>query len=276
MQFQLIQLLILVFLLFHPNVAAKSLTLPGIEETTLKDSATGRDYIIYIKLPDSYDAKSEQTYPVVYISDSQLHFEIISGSLGFLMSDVILVGVSWQTIPPPELIRSEDYTPGDYPRSGETAPTGKGDEHLAFYKNDLFKYVEARFKGDPSRRSYYGYSASATFGVYTLLTAPETFRHYLLGSPTTLIGQVFMHESPALQQRIPDTLNANVFVSVGSEERPHMTRHAFSLVRFLKEKTRPEQLAFHVIDAATHASGFPMSAIQSLYWLSKISRQDPQ
>ncbi len=113
---------------------------------------------------------------------------------------------------------------------------------------------------------------SGTFGSYILLTQPSTFRNYIIGSPATQFGEHFAHEYEPISDKIPESLDANVFVSVGSDEEPEYIENVISLVRFLKSrKAGDSQVELKVIKSADHGAAFPASATQGLYWLARIS-----
>lgn len=250
---------------------AKPLELPAIQVVDIEDSSTGREYELYIKLPEDYDPKGEKIHPVIYIADALWHIEIISGSIEYLVKDAILVGVSWEKGIPIQQSRMRDYTPNKYTGKNYQHPTGQAQVHLGFLKRDVFKYVESEFKADPAQRSYFGYSVSGTFGAYILLTQPDTFKNYMLGSPATLFGKQFAHEYPPIAEATPDSIDANVFVSVGSDEKPQYIEHAISLASFLKTNKADEaEVELTVIESADHGSAFPISALQALYWLADI------
>ena len=259
-------------ILIGASAQAEPFQLPAIQVVPIEDSATGREYELYVKLPETYDTGTDQKHPVIYIADALWHIEIISGSIEYLVEDAILVGISWEKGIPPQRSRMRDYTPDVYTGKNYDHPTGQAREHLAFIKNDVMKTVESEYKADPSRRTYFGYSASGTFGSYILLTQPDTFRNYIIGSPATLFDGQFAHEYEPISRAIPEALDANVFLSVGSDEAPDYIENAFSLMRFLKaRKTADSHLEFKVIESADHGVAFPMSAMQGLYWLSGIS-----
>ncbi len=258
-------------LFFLPGATAEAdpFQLPAIQVVPIEDSATGRNYELYIKLPGNYDATTKQLHPVVYIADARWHIEVISGSMEHLVHDAILVGISWEKGTPVQQSRMRDYTPDKYTGENYKHPTGQAREHFAFIRDDVFKYVESEYKIDHARRTYFGYSVSGTFGCYILLTRPQTFRNYIIGSPAPLFKGEFAHEYMPISQAIPETLEANVFLSVGSDETPEYVENAFSLMRFLKSrKTSESDVEFKVIESADHGFAFPMSAMQGLYWLA--------
>ena len=245
---------------------------PAIEVVPIEDSATGRGFELYIKLPEDYDPEGDKQHPVIYITDALWHIEIISGSIEYLVPDAILVGISWEKGIPPQQSRMRDYMPNEYTGENYEHPTGMAGEHLAFIQNDVFRFVESEYKTDPDRRTYFGYSASGTFGSFILLTQPGTFRNYIIGSPATLFGEHFVHEYEPFAEGLPGTIDANVFVTVGSDEKPGNIGHAISLVQFLKSrKTDQSQIELSVIESADHGQAFPATAMQSLYWLAGLS-----
>ena len=77
--------------------ASESLIYPKVTVSQLKDSVENRQYELYIKLPDSYEEQPQKQYPVIYFTDGLWHIELMSSITTFMMQDVILVGISWQT-----------------------------------------------------------------------------------------------------------------------------------------------------------------------------------
>jgi len=255
------------------SVDAASLEIPAIQVVPIQDSETGRDYELYVKLPDDYDPEAGKAHPVIYIMDALWHIEIISGSIEYLVEDAILVGISWEKGLPPQRSRMRDYMPNEYQGEGFDHPTGKADEHLAFIRDDVIQYVESKYKADSSQRTLYGYSVSGTFGSYVLLTEPDLFKNYIIGSPATLFGDHFAHEYEPIEAVIPASLDANVFISVGSDEDAANIENAISLVGFLKtKKTERSDVTLRVIESADHGQAFPISAVESLHWLADTAK----
>lgn len=251
---------------------ADSFQIPEIQVIEIEDSATKRQYELYIKLPEDYEPDGDKKHPVVYIADARWHIEIISGSIEYLVEDAILVGVSWEKGISAQQSRMRDYMPNEYTGANWDHATGLAHEHLAFWQNDVFGHVETRYRADPTRRSFFGYSASGTFGAYILLTQPNTFENYIIGSPATLFGEHFVHEYEPIAKAIPESLDANVFVSIGSDEEQDNIEQAISLVGFLKSrKTDQSDVSLSVIESADHGYGFPTSAMKGLYWLAEMS-----
>lgn len=268
-------LIICLLLLLPLSSRAQALKLPAIQVTPLQDSATRRNYELYIKLPEGYHNKSDNKHPVIYIVDALWNMEMISGSIEYFVKDAILVGISWEKGISPQQSRMRDYTSNKYTGSDYKHPTGQADKHLTFLKHDVFTHVESKYKADPKRRTFYGFSAGGTFGAYILFTQPDTFKNYIIGSPASLFGGHHVHEYEPFAKQLPERIAANVFLSVGTGEQAEYIDHAFSMMRFLKSrKTQPARLEFQAVAAADHGQAFPLSLVQSLLWLANISKRN--
>ena len=252
----------------------KSLELPRIKVVPIQDSLSGRQYELYIKLPEGYPENKDKKYPVLYTTDAMWHIEILSAATEFLLEETILVGISWQKNTEnaeEHYSRFRDYT---FTKSKSAKnPTGEASNHLTFIRNDVFKFVENHYRTAPNQRTYFGYSLGGAFGSYILLTQPDTFENYILGSPA--FGSKDMHVINELKYNAASKkkgLNANVFISYGSLEKKLGT----NVDRFLsKLKSRNDEsllLQFEVIESADHGKAFPMTTIRSLNWLSSLTK----
>jgi predicted alpha/beta superfamily hydrolase len=260
-------------MLFGLDADARALQVSSIEVIPIVESSTQRNFELYVKLPENYEASGDKVYPVIYIADALWHIEIISGTSPHLLKDAILVGVSWEKGKPEQQSRMRDYMPNAYEGKNYDLPTGMAKEHLTFWANDVFKYIENNYQADPLNRSFFGYSVSATFGSYILLTKPNMFKNYILGSPETLFDNHLVHEYEPITKKILEPINANVFISVGAIESLDSINHAASLAQYLRtKKSAKSHLKFTVFEAADHGTAFPIFAVKSLYWLAEISQ----
>jgi predicted alpha/beta superfamily hydrolase len=118
-----------------------SVPIPNTEVKALKSSATGRNYDIYIRLPDAYADNSSKKYPILYVLDGQWDFKLLDSIYGGLFYDefvpeMIIVGITYSG-PSPDYgaQRAMDYTPVE-----DISVSGSGDapKFLAFLKEELF------------------------------------------------------------------------------------------------------------------------------------------
>lgn len=250
--------------------------LPRTQVTSITDAATNRLYQLHIQLPRYY--AEDKTYPVVYMTDSPYTFPIVTGAARFpinfrRMEDILFVGISWQSDHSGALSRQRDYTPT--PSSpGFKDPSGEAARHLAFIRNDVFAYIEQNFKTDTDNRTYIGNSFGGLFGLYIFLTEPQTFKNYVIGSPSIWWDNKYLLSLEAKTQ-LNKTLSANMFISVGAEETTTMDSPKNEMVGDAREfynrlKARNLEnlnLELRIIESANHATAFPTTAIQGLWWL---------
>lgn len=256
----------------RPYMIPRSTVIP------LVDTISGRHYELYIKLPRSYSEGSK--LPVVYMTDALTNFQTLSGAAEYPMNSgeiepLILVGISWEKEQSPAWSRQRDYTPTV--DSSWKTPTGEADRHMAFIRDRVIPFVETYYNTDPERRTYYGYSLGGLLGGYILLSEPDTFKNYILGSPSFWYDNevIFKLESSFAEKR--RKMEANVFISIGEYETPAVSEMKNDMVeqakRFharLGSRSYPGlSQKFMVINSANHAMAQSSAGIQGLYWLFK-------
>ena len=256
-------------------VQYKPYEIPRTQVIPIRDTQSDRQYELYIKLPEGYAKNSDKIYPVIYYTDAMWHIEILSGSIDYLVENAILVGISWQVDIKNAKVHSSRFR--DYSIMKSENPEhqrGEASNHLTFIRNDVLKYVENNYRTDPDNRTYFGYSLSGAFGAYVLFTQPDTFKNYILGSPTTLLDDSYIYEHESITALKRKDLNANVFVSIGALEEEDMVKQAKGLISILKSKTYTNVSSkLVVIESADHSGAFPMAAVRSMYWLSVLTKE---
>lgn len=257
----------------------KKLILPKIQVVPIKDAQSDKQYELLIKLPENYTKDKNKRFPVIYFTDAAWHIELLSGSTEFMMEDVILVGISWQKDITKDL--KQEYGNhfsrfGDYSFKKTTNPRhpkikfGQAPNHLAFIRNDIFKYVENNYRTQPDNRTYFGFSAGGLFGTYALMAKPDSFKNYILGSPSVWRNapELFALESNQLNS----TESAiNVFISYGELEK-ESGPHVEEFVSKLKSKKYKglSSITHTVIEASGHSDSFPQMGVQSVKWLKSL------
>ncbi|MFT4256417.1 MAG: alpha/beta hydrolase-fold protein [Pseudoxanthomonas sp.] len=203
--------------------------LGNTEELFVRDDAAGRDYPIWVALPNDYDKDAERRYPVLYVTDALYSFPLVRsirnmvGQRGVNIEDFILVGLSPQSGLTSKQSRSRDYTP--------TQPAARGDSddysaeeyggaahYRDFLQAQVFPQVESRYRVDVSRRAFAGHSYGGLFGSYVLLTKPEMFQTYILSSPSLWFDGHAIDKVEADYATNHDDLRAHVLFSTGQYE----------------------------------------------------------
>jgi predicted alpha/beta superfamily hydrolase len=261
----------------------KHYQMPGVQVIPIKDTQSNKQYELLIKLPENYAEDEDKKYPVIYFTDAVWHVELLSSASFFILEDVILVGISWQKDISEDL--KKEYGAhfsryGDYSFKKTTNPKhpkvkfGLANNHLSFIRNDVFKFVEKRYRTDPNNRTYFGFSAGGGFGTYALMSQTDTFKNYILGSPSIWRNgpELFAQENAALKS----TQSAiNVFISYGELEKksgPYIE----DFVSQLRNRNYKglSSIKHIVVESSGHSDSFPMMATQSMKWLKSLQPKE--
>lgn len=259
---------------------AKEFTLKRIEVVPIKDTQADRQYELYVKLPQGYaDVENkDKSYPVIYFTDADVHLELLSGT-EFIMGEVILVGISNQKNID-KYIGKRDSRARDYSVSKSSNPErqakyqfGQANNHLTFIRNDVIKHIESHYRTDPSNRTYFGFSLGGLFGAYALMSQPDTFKNYILGSPSLWrdIPLLFSRENAALRSKAQ---KINVFITYGELEK-ELAVHVEEFITQLKAKKYDglSSIKQLVIESSGHSDSFPMVGVRSVKWLSNLTKR---
>jgi predicted alpha/beta superfamily hydrolase len=116
--------------------------------------------------------------------------------------------------------RRRDYTPT--PNGPSDAPAGARHGESAAYqrylRDTVLPYVDAKWRTLPGKRVYVGHSYGGLLGAQILLTEPELFSGYILGSPSFWFDKRhFLNATPGLLARRA-AINAKVFLYIGGYE----------------------------------------------------------
>lgn len=268
------------------NVEGTSLVLPQIQVIPIQDSKTERNYELYIELPEDYSEDNNKGYPVIYYTDAVWHREVLSAGQEYILEDVILVGISWQldinenlkTEVGEHFSRFQDYSLKEHnnPEIQKKYQLGQADKHLDFIRNDVIKYVDKTYRTDPNSRTYFGYSLSGLFGAYILLTQPDTFNNYIIGSPTVKDKIDYLSElntkfGPFEASNRNTSLNANVFISYGTLEEEEVTEPIEEFITLLNNRRDNGLSVKKEVIEGSHGTAFPMSAVRSIAWLATLT-----
>lgn len=259
----------------------KGFEMPGTEVIPIRDTKSGGQYELYIKLPEKYLEDKDTKYPVIYFTDAVWHIEILSASTSYIMEDVILVGISWQKDINEDLkkekgahiSRYRDYSIRESSNLEIQAKYqfGQASNHLTFIKDDVIKHIENNYRTNPDNRTYFGYSLGGVFGAYVLMTQPNTFKNYILGSPA-LRGDIPYLSELASNPALNKGLNANVFISYGKLEK-ELGKHAEEFITILKNKNDESLSLLHVVMEGSHQTAFPITGVRSVTWLAGLLKE---
>jgi predicted alpha/beta superfamily hydrolase len=176
--------------------APSGYVLPGTEVHRIEAPALGRTYSLIVSLPPGYDANPERRYPVLYTTDTPQSLPLLRGVMnrirggGRVLEDAIIVGLGYSEDVDGTHSRRRDYTPspnGDVdarPTAGRPVEYGEAEPYRLHIRDQVFPFIDSRYRIDPKRRIYAGHSYGGLFGTHVLLTEPTMFQRYVLMSPS--------------------------------------------------------------------------------------------
>jgi predicted alpha/beta superfamily hydrolase len=145
-----------------------------------------------VSLPNDYNEQQSQKYPVVYLLDANLYFDIVATALNKysyvgLTPSVILIGVGYKDFPAMDSLRSRDDTyPVAIPEY-EMDVSGGADRFLSFLNTELVPRIDQDYRTDTSKRMLMGQSLGGYFTAYAFLQAlmgkTNCFDSYIAASP---------------------------------------------------------------------------------------------
>ena len=170
------------------TVACSRFGLFNTEARILKSTCVGEEYQIGIWLPFSY-ASSNQTYPVLYVTDGDYAFGLSTGLIPTLIGtkeipEILVVGIGYNHLSNYDefgTLRSRDMLP---PSFVHAPPDSRTPQFIDFLKQELFPLIETEYRGSPDERALYGFSVGGFFTLYTLFTRPDLFQRYIAASCT--------------------------------------------------------------------------------------------
>lgn len=148
-------------------------------------SSTFNEYkTIWVQLPENYNPKSSEKYPVVFILDGSVQLNtleaVYNNYRGHYLPHMILVGISNQTNRTRDLTTSKIKMWG----SDEINPnTGGADKFSEYITKELIPYVNKTYP-TTSYRTLIGHSYAGLFTINMLLNHKEYFKNYIAIDPS--------------------------------------------------------------------------------------------
>ncbi len=158
-------------------------------------------FSIFVNLPNDYNPQQKEKYPVVYLLDANLYFDILATTINKysevgLAPSVILVGIGYKDFPTMDSLRTRDDT---YPTAipeYQMAVSGGADKFLSFITNELIPQIDKEYRTDTSKRVLMGHSLGGYFTTYTilqdLLGKSNSFNSYIAASPSIHYNKYYL------------------------------------------------------------------------------------
>lgn len=150
---------------------------------------------------------------------------------------------------------------------------------MNYLRNQVFPYVGRKYRVDAVRRLFLGHSYGGLLGTQILLTEPEMFSGYILGSPSLWYDDNIMEDLERKYASRHKNLPASVFMYVGEYEnmkpgdaryakRYNMVSDARKLERLLSSRGYPSsRIKLEVLNDEDHLSVAPRGFTHGLKFL---------
>ena len=256
-------------------------------DTTLTSKIMGKDYQLYISLPNGYSSNDTVPFPVLYVLDGRLAFPLFNTIREIRareLEDVIIVCIncgldynSWF------VNRFYDYTPSSdtsVQRSYEkqlklpegAIQAGGAEKFLECITTEIIPYIDNHYKTN-NDRGITGSSLGGLFAAYCLLHSKGVFNRYGINSPSLwwnncelqTQGESLFTETTPLPK--PPT---SIFISVGAQEGPTMVPIIEKFSALLGSRADHKlAITSQIFEDETHLSVVPASYNRSLSALYK-------
>lgn len=278
-----------------PTAAPASVVTPYVLENTevhaLPSKILGRDYELFVSLPDGY-THNQKRYPVLMVTDANYAFPLLRsiarrvGDHGDNLDDFILIGLSYAKGDTPTRSRNRDYTPTDVLKKRTTeseqnsGPYGDGERYRRYLRDEVWPYVLKQFRVDTRKKVFAGHSYGSLLGSHMLLTEPAMFTHYILSSPSLWYDKKLMLAQARSYAQTHKNLPAQVYLLVGEYEtvkpgqkdsrynaEQDMVADLMAFAGHLQSRRNPDlKVRTEVISGEDHLTVNPVSYTRGLLW----------
>ncbi|MBS1935413.1 MAG: alpha/beta hydrolase [Bacteroidetes bacterium] len=201
---------------------------PAYQTFNMYSTEVRDTFSISVRLPVNYKPNRKKPYPVVYLLDANIYFDIIATTLNKyqeigLAPAVILVGIGYKDFPTLDSLRNRDDTyPVAIPEY-EMSVSGGADKFLSFISKDLIPRIDRSFHSDSSKRVIMGHSLAGYFALYTLMQdlsgKTNMFNGYIAASPSVHYNHYyFLDQLKQLPPAAPRTSKIKSFITFGGDE----------------------------------------------------------
>lgn len=207
-------------------------------EFAMTSKRTGLKYVVLVSEPlDPVPAGA--ALPAIYITDGNWYFGMATDTarsqfIGGSMGQTFVVAVAYPDPSYEALVSRREHDLVHKPFNGASGMVGGGGEDfLAFLTEEVRPYVEQRFPIDKSRTVLAGQSLGGLFATNVLVSKPDSFSGYLIGSPSLWADLTVL---PAAR-KFTGGAGHRVYVGVGGGESPMMRNSAKNLAEALAAPT---------------------------------------
>ncbi len=168
----------------------------SIPTTILFSESVKDSFSIFISLPKDYSKKKNKNFPVIYLLDANVYFDIVVDAMKENKSNAILVAIGYKDFITMDSLRNRDYTFPKVAQQNSFPVSGGADNFLTFIRSELLPYIDKTYQTDTSSRTLMGHSLGGFFPLYALkqgmLTNNNSFKNYVAASPSLEYGNNYL------------------------------------------------------------------------------------
>lgn len=221
----------------------------------LHSKNTGRDYVVLVSAPID-PLPAGETAPVIYVMDGNWYFGMATDvvrmlKIGQEMGPVYVVAIAYDDPKFEEVVARRETDLVHKRIAGPAGMMGGGGEaFLSFLTDEVRPFIEERFPVDSSRSVLAGQSLGGLFATNVLLSKPDSFSGYLIGSPSLWADMSLLDEAKAF------TAGGGraVYVGVGGGESPAMRSNAKKLAEALSARSTGLRTQYAELARHSHSS----------------------
>ncbi|MGB0390354.1 MAG: alpha/beta hydrolase-fold protein [Salibacteraceae bacterium] len=189
----------------------------------------------YVQVPSSYNAKSNQKYPVAFILDGENFLPTVNDVQNYYSGgftpEMVLVGIANDKNRVRDLTTSTITTKYGMPFNEEN---GKADNFRKFIQEELIPFIESEYPVT-NYRTLIGHSYGGLFAISTLVYQPKLFANYLAIDPSLdWDNQRLIKESEEIFKN-QDYKNTSLFMSLSGQL--HMQNSEITIDNVMQDTT---------------------------------------
>lgn len=254
--------------------------------TKMYSANVGDTFFVSVNLPVNYD--SQKHYPVVYVLDANLYFDILATTLNKyslvgLAPEVILVGIGYKDFQMMDSLRDRDYTYPTALQEYEMSVSGGANKFLDFISKDLIPQMDKKYETDTSQRVLMGHSLGGYFTAYALLQQLSGkytgFNCYIGASPSVVFDKYYLlNQMKGLESQAANK-NIKAYFTFGSleddddKDEPEAMKSSEALTQISSLLSNRIVLKTDIFSNLEHMDTQMPTFIKGLRWVLNDSRR---
>jgi len=199
-------------------------TLPAFKlfSPVVKDS-----FSIFVKLPETYYSNPKKKYPLVYLLDANVYYDILANLINKQnnnkqFNEIILIGIGYKDFVTMDSLRLRDYTFPQASGREQFSVSGGAQRFRDFLLKQLLPHIDKLYRTDNSNRTLMGHSLGGYFTLYALEKDVEEngnqFRNYVSASPSIHYHKHYIIKQFKNIDPLKNKNPKNVYINFGRQE----------------------------------------------------------